>query len=173
MVESLLSFGRMEAGAYPWQLQTADPRELVAGILEEFREEPQLRDRETVCRIDAGLPPIRVDREALARAMWNLLENAAKYSAAEAPIHVFARHAGTTVEVGVEDRGIGIPKAEQAKIFKKFVRGEAARKGGIRGVGIGLALVQRIMDAHGGSVRVSSEPGRGSTFTLVFPCHVS
>jgi signal transduction histidine kinase len=173
MVESLLSFGRMEAGAYPWRLETADPRELVGGILEEFRNEPQFRDRETVCDIAPGLPPIRADREALSRAVWNLLENASKYSAPRTPIHVFARRAGDAVEVGVEDQGIGIPKAEQVRIFQKFVRGDAAQKGGIGGVGIGLALVQRIMEAHGGSVQVTSEPGRGSTFTLVFPCHAS
>jgi signal transduction histidine kinase len=73
----------------------------------------------------------------------------------------------------VEDRGAGIPASEREKIFSKFVRGEDAKRAGIRGVGIGLALVQRIIEAHGGSVRVESEPGRGSTFTLVIPCHES
>jgi signal transduction histidine kinase len=57
------------------------------------------------------------------------------------------------------------------KIFQKFVRGAEAKRAGVRGVGIGLALVKRIVEAHGGTVQVESEPGRGSTFTLVLPCH--
>ena len=122
-----------------------------------------------MCDVYDGLPPIRADWEALSRALWNLLENAGKYSPAETPIHVFARRAGDAVEIGVADRGSGISKAEQARVFQKFVRGSAAQRGGVRGVGIGLALVKRIMEAHGGSVTVDSEPGRGSTFTMLLP----
>ena len=115
----------------------------------------------------AELPSIRADREALSRALWNLLENAAKYSGPGTPIRVFARRQGESVLLGVGDRGVGIAPGERDTIFQKFVRGADAKRAGIRGVGIGLALVKRIVEAHGGSVRVESEPGRGSTFTLV------
>ena len=170
MVESLLSFGRIEAGAYAWRLEPADTAGLVRGIVEEFRREPQARDRAVVCEVEAGLPQVRADREALTRAVWNLLENAAKYSPAGSPIRVFARRQGDSVLLAVEDEGAGIPPAEREKIFQKFVRGAEARQAGVRGVGIGLALVKRIVEAHGGSVRLESEPGRGSKFTLVLPC---
>jgi signal transduction histidine kinase len=83
---------------------------------------------------------------------------------------VFARRQGDSVLLGVRDEGTGIPPAEQRRIFQKFVRGSDATRSGIRGVGIGLALVTRIVEAHGGSVRLESEPGHGSTFTLVLPC---
>jgi len=173
MVESLLSFGRIEGGAYAWQLQNADAGELVNGIVEEFRRESLAAGRAVVCDIEDGLPPILADREALARALWNLLENAAKYSEAGSEIRVFARSQGKTILLGVGDRGVGIPPSEQQKIFQKFVRGADAKRAGVRGVGIGLALVKRIVEAHGGTVQVESEPGRGSTFTLVLPCHAS
>ncbi len=173
MVESLLSFGRIEAGAYAWRLEPADASQLVRGMVEEFRREPQARGRQVLCEIDDGLPPIRADREALARALWNLLENAAKYSEPGTPIRVFARRAADSILLGVEDHGSGIPVGEQSAVFQKFVRGAKAGRAGIRGVGIGLALVKHIVEAHGGSVQLSSEPGRGSTFTLVLPCPAS
>jgi signal transduction histidine kinase len=171
MVESLLSFGRIEGGGYAWQLTTADAGELVNGILEEFRRESLAEGRAVICEVEDDLPAIRADREALSRALWNLLENAAKYSEAGSEIRVFARRLGNTILIGVGDRGVGIPPNEHEKIFQKFVRGAEAKRAGVRGVGIGLALVKRIVEAHGGTVQVESEPGRGSTFTLVLPCH--
>lgn len=171
LVESLLSFGRIEGGAYAWQLKTADAGELVNGILDEFRGESLADGRAVVCDVEEGLLAILADRDALSRALWNLLENAAKYSEAGSEIRVFARRHGNTILIGVGDRGVGIPPSEHEKIFQKFVRGADAKRAGVRGVGIGLALVKRIVEAHGGTVRVESEPGGGSTFTLVLPCH--
>ncbi|MBI1876258.1 MAG: hypothetical protein HYS05_20530 [Acidobacteria bacterium] len=170
MVESLLSFGRIDVGAYAWRLEPADVNDIVSGIVEEFRGEPLARGRHVLCEIEDGLPPIRADREALSRALWNLLENAGKYSELGRPIRVFARRQRDSVLVGVGDEGVGIPSEEQQRIFHQFVRGADAKRAGIRGVGIGLALVKRIVEAHGGSVQLDSEPGRGSTFTLVLPC---
>jgi signal transduction histidine kinase len=170
MVESLLSFGRMDVDAYSWQLEPAEVDRMVRGIVDEFRHESLAEGRQVCCEVEEGLPAIRADREALSRALWNLLENAGKYSDAGTPIHVFARRRGDTVLLGVRDEGMGIPRAEQRRIFQKFVRGSKATGSGVRGVGLGLALVTRIVEAHGGSVQLDSEPGRGSTFTLVLPC---
>lgn len=170
MVDSLLSFGRMSAGAYAWQLESAEIGDLVSTVVDEFRRDAAAEHRTVTSEVDADLPGIRADREALSRALWNLLENAAKYSEPTAPIRVFARRQGDTVLVGVQDAGAGIPPSEHKRIFQKFVRGDDATRAGVRGVGIGLALVTRIAEAHGGSVRLESEPGRGSTFTLVLPC---
>lgn len=173
MVETLLSFGRMDAGAYAWKLEPAAVEDIVRGSVEEFRREPAAAERQLVCEVEEGLPPIRADREALSRAVWNLLENAGKYSEAGTPIRVFARRHGDSLLLGVRDQGAGIPAGEREKIFDKFVRGAGAKHAGIRGVGIGLALVKRIVEGHGGSIQVESEPGRGSTFTLVLPCRES
>ncbi len=173
MVESLLSFGRMQAGAYAWRLEPADPRQLVCGVVDEFRGEPHSAAREVVCEADDQLPPIQADREALSRAVSNLLENADKYSPPGTPIHVRAHRAGQSIEISVQDSGAGIPPEEQKLLFRKFVRGEQARRAGIRGIGVGLALVKSVAEAHGGSVQLRSQPGRGSTFTLVIPCRES
>ena len=170
MVESLLSFGRMDVGAYAWQLEPVDVSCIVRDIAGEFRRESVAAGREVTCEIEERLSPIRADREALSRALWNLLENAGKYSEPGRPIHVFARSSGDSVLVGVRDEGIGIPATEHRRIFQKFVRGADATRAGVRGVGLGLALVTRIAEAHGGSVRLESQPGHGSTFTLVLPC---
>ena len=173
MVETLLSFGRIEEGAYAWRLEPTDCAGLVRASVEEFRRESLAEGRSVHCEIDDALPAIPADREALSRALWNLLENAAKYSEPDAPIRVFARRHDDTVLMGVTDEGAGIPADERRRIFQKFVRGSDAKRAGIRGVGLGLALVSRIVEAHGGAVRLESEPGRGSTFTLVLPCHAS
>ncbi len=173
MVETLLSFGRMDAGAYAWKLESADIEDIVRGSVEEFRRETAASEHQLIVDVEEGLPPIRADREALSRAVWNLLENAGKYSELGTPIQVFAKREGNSVLVGVGDQGAGIPLAERDKIFDKFVRGAGAKHAGVRGVGIGLALVKRIVEGHGGSIQVESEPGRGSTFTLVLPCHES
>jgi signal transduction histidine kinase len=171
MVESLLSFGRIDAGAHAWRLEPVDVCGLVSTLVDEFRGDA--RGRPVRVEIDAGLPAIQADSEALSRALWNLLENAAKYSEPDAEIRIFARRIGDSVLLGVQDNGVGIPASEQTRVFQKFVRGDEARRAGVRGVGIGLALVTRIMEAHGGSVRLESEVGRGSTFTLVIPCRAS
>ena len=167
MVETLLSFGRIDAAAHVWKLEPLRVGELVDSVVDAFGREAGARS--LVMDLDADLPAIRGDREALERALWNLLENAVKYSPGEKPIRLFARREGATVVIGVQDHGIGIPVSEQQRVFQKFVRGDEARRAGIRGVGVGLALVKRIAEAHGGSVRLTSEVGAGSTFTLVLP----
>ena len=173
MVEALLSFGRIEAGAYAFRLEPVEPPDVLQTVVEEFRAESLAKGREIACEIDSSLPSILADRETLARALWNLIENAAKYSDPGTPIRVFATRRDDFVLIGVGDCGAGIAPGERDRIFQKFVRGTGAKRAGVRGVGIGLALVKRIVEAHGGSVRVESEPGRGSTFTLVLPCHAS
>jgi signal transduction histidine kinase len=170
LVESLLSFGRIEAGGYAWRLQPTDVGRVVASVADEFRHEGGARLRMLYCEVEPDLPAVRADVDALSRAVWNLLDNAIKYSAPDAPVSVTVTRSGSSVSIAVGDRGIGIRPEGFESVFRKFVRGAAAKQAGIGGVGIGLALVNEIVTAHGGSVRLKSEPGHGSTFTLVIPC---
>ena len=115
------------------------------------------------------MPAVRADREALGRALWNLLDNAAKYSPASPQVWVDLGCEDQRVAIQVRDRGTGIPAAERTTIFDKFVRGATAKTSGVEGTGIGLSMVHHIVRAHGGDVRLDSEPGRGSTFTILLP----
>ena len=170
-VETLLDFGRMEAGAGSVRTKREDLAGVVSDVVSEFRGDSAALDREVHVQASGALPPVELDREAFGRALWNLLENASKYSPAGAPITVTVRQDGGAACVDVSDRGAGIPPGERRQIFQKFVRGEDSKAAGIKGTGVGLALVDRIVRAHGGEVRLESVVGEGSTFSLVLPVH--
>jgi len=169
LVESLLDFGRMEAGARPYRLERLDVGRLVEATVEEFKQEAGRDGLTMECRIPEEGPPARADREALAQALWNLLDNAVKYSEGKPVVEVEVEAGREEIAVRVRDRGIGISPSEKDRILRKFVRGADARARGVKGTGIGLAMVKHIIDAHGGKVEVASEPGRGSTFTIRLP----
>ena len=168
LVESLLDFGRMEAGARRYQFEPRDCTELIRGVVEDFRADPQAAGFEIEFHGN-GSSQIQTDSEALTRAVWNLLDNAVKYSPDQKKIEVFLKRQDSDVRIAVRDHGIGIPAQERAAIFVKFHRGEQARIRGIKGTGIGLAMVDEIVRAHHGRVEVLSEPGKGSTFSLILP----
>jgi len=169
LVESLLDFGRMEAGARPYELERVPVHGLVAGIVDDFRRDGAPNGFTIESSIEDERVTVDIDREAFARALWNLLDNAVKYSGASTTVFVSVVTAGGTVVIGVRDRGLGIPPPEHNTIFNKFVRGSASRLHGIKGTGIGLAMVQHIVAGHGGTVSVQSAPGAGSTFTIALP----
>jgi signal transduction histidine kinase len=169
LVESLLDFGRMEAGGREYHFETLNAGELVCRVAEEFGQEVAHRGYQVETRLDGNLPPVRGDREALGRAVWNLLDNAVKYSPACKTVWAEARSQNGSVAVRVRDQGLGITPEEQKKIFKKFVRAGSARVAGAKGTGLGLAMVERIARAQGGRVSVESQPGKGSTFTILLP----
>jgi signal transduction histidine kinase len=112
---------------------------------------------------------MRVDREAIARSLLNLVNNAVKYSPGEKFLGVKLYRANQDVKLEVADHGMGIPSAEQEKIFEKFYRVGDPLVHNTKGSGLGLALVRHIVRAHGGKVSVESVPGQGSTFTIALP----
>jgi signal transduction histidine kinase len=168
LVESLLDFGRMEAGARPYRLEQLDAGRLVKATVEEFKQEANPANLVMECAVPDEGPMVRADREALSQALWNLLDNAVKYSGDSAVVQVEVE-AGSQVAVRVRDRGFGILPSEKERILRKFVRGSSAKACGVKGTGIGLAMVKHIVDAHGGKVLVESEPGQGSAFTILLP----
>ncbi len=102
-------------------------------------------------------------------AIADLLENAVKYSPHDKEIRVFARQEEDCLVIGVADRGIGISRSDQAKLFKAFQRLEQSVLNGVKGAGLGLLVCQRLVEAHGGRIWVESKPGRGSTFFFTLP----
>jgi two-component system phosphate regulon sensor histidine kinase PhoR len=119
--------------------------------------------------IAADLPPTLADRDGAAQALINLLNNAVKYSTGRKELVVTAASGAGGIHLTVTDRGVGIPKEEQRRIFEGFYRAKAAIDLGRRGSGLGLSLVQHIMHSHGGRIELKSSPGEGSSFVLVFP----
>jgi signal transduction histidine kinase len=168
LVESLLDFGRLESGRAAYRLQPVEITPLVARIVQDFSEDGAARGH-AVSFESRGHGAVAADPDAIRNALWNLLDNAAKYSPASEPIIVSVNWGDGSVELEVRDAGPGIPSHEHGRIFEKFVRGERARHDGVAGTGIGLAMVQHIAMAHGGAVHVRSEPGAGAVFTLVLP----
>ena len=169
LVESVLDFGRMEAGAHTFRLQPQDCSEIVQRVVDDFSAQPQAAGRPIDFRRN-GTVPIEADDEALSRALWNLLDNAIKYSPDGGAIAVSLNRDPAAVRIAIRDEGLGIPAHERRDIFRKFQRGEGARTRGISGTGMGLAMVDQIVRAHSGRVEVDSTPGAGSTFTIVLPC---
>jgi signal transduction histidine kinase len=169
LVEDLLDFRRMQSGAIVYRRAPVSVREFTAQVVSDFQREAD----ELGFRVDAGPGPdvdVLADRGALSRALWNLLDNAVKYSGEARSVELETQCSGRSVVWSVRDHGIGIPEAERSLVFHKFYRGEGARRAGIRGTGIGLAMVEQIAAAHGGGVSVASTEGEGSVFTISIPC---
>jgi signal transduction histidine kinase len=169
LVETLLNFGRMEAGAAQYQFADIDAGALVRTVVHEMA--PQAQHAGT--HIDLSGPDtavrVRADAAALALALRNLIDNAIKYSPDRSAVQVQWKSENSRAAICVADRGVGIPGAEQHAIFRKFVRGRSAIDANIRGTGVGLSMVQEIVRAHGGEIRLDSQVGRGSAFTLFVP----
>ena len=169
LINNILDFSRIEAGRKEYDFRKTDLAELVENTLDTYRDQIQEQGFTFVQSIDPSLPPVRVDREAIARSLVNLVNNALKYSADEKFIGVKLYRADGVLKLEVTDRGIGIARSEQAKIFEKFYRAGDPLVHNTKGSGLGLSLVRHIAQAHGGEVAVQSTPGKGSTFTLSLP----
>jgi signal transduction histidine kinase len=169
LVEGLLDFGRMEGGVREYRSESLDAGKLVRDTVADFQEEVARQGyRVELSGDEAGLR-LRGDEEALRRALWNLLDNAVKYSPGCFTVRVDMSRRGSELHLRVRDQGLGIAEEERAQVFRKFVRGASSRDAGVKGTGIGLSMVDHIVRGHRGRVSVESGPGPGSTFTIVLP----
>jgi signal transduction histidine kinase len=169
LVENLLDFARMEGGAKEYRLEALDAAALVEGTVSEFQEEVAPRGYRIELTVETPGMILRADGEALRRALWNLLDNAVKYSPDSRAVWMAVARELNECRIAVRDQGLGISAEEQKHIFEKFSRCSSSRAAGVEGTGIGLSMVDRIVRAHKGRIRVESEPGRGSTFTVLLP----
>ena len=169
LINNILDFSRIEAGRKEYDFRDTDIAELVRNTLDSYRFQIEQQGFALEEKIDAGIPTVRVDREAIARALVNLVNNALKYSDNEKFLGVRLYRDNAVLKLEVSDRGIGIERNEQARIFEKFYRTCDPLVHNTKGSGLGLSLVQHITQAHGGEVEVESTPGRGSKFTMKLP----
>jgi signal transduction histidine kinase len=169
LINNILDFSRIEAGRKEYDFRQTDMRELVRNTLESYRYQIEQSGFAFEEKIAEDVPPINVDREAMARSLLNLVNNALKYSQDQKYIGVNLFRDNGSVKLEVVDHGIGIPQGEQQKIFEKFYRVGDPLVHNTKGSGLGLSLVRHIVQAHGGEVVVDSVPGRGSKFTINLP----
>ncbi len=167
LIDRVLAFSRLERGSETYRLEPGDPVPVIARTLDDYREYLDQAGFHLERHLPDRTAAIAFDPTALSQALINLLENAIKYSGEGRAVKVRLATAQNDVVVEVEDYGVGIAKAEQAKVFERFYRVQNGTGKG--GYGLGLYLVRRIMDAHGGRAEVESELGRGSRFRLFFP----
>jgi signal transduction histidine kinase len=169
LINNILDFSRIEAGRKEYDFRETDIAELVRNTLDSYRYQIEQQGFAMEEQIDSSSPTVRVDREAIARALVNLVNNALKYSDSEKFLGVRLYRDKSVLKLEVSDRGIGIERHEQTRIFEKFYRTGDPLVHNTKGSGLGLSLVRHITHAHGGDVEVESTPGRGSKFTLSLP----
>ena len=168
-IERLLDWGRMEAGRRVYHRQLDDLHAVIAEGLEHFRAVTVGQARDVQVQVDENVPLVSVDRGAMVDALLNLLTNAHKYSPRDRPIRVHASSDRHGVHIAVEDHGIGIARHDHRRVFEKFYRADDRLSRSIEGSGLGLSIVQHVVQAHGGRVRLKSIVDQGSTFTISLP----
>jgi two-component system phosphate regulon sensor histidine kinase PhoR len=170
IVDRLLSVAQLDTGAMRVQLATTDIGKLVSEAVSTAADALGENGHNFVVTLEDGPLAAEADRDKLGQVLSHLLDNAVRYSPAGGTVTVAARRTDSAVEVRVEYEGVGIPRVEHDRIFRKFYRGEsAARTVGAGATGLGLFLAEGLVTAMGGRIWVDSDEGRGATFVFELP----
>jgi two-component system sensor histidine kinase KdpD len=165
LVGNLLSMTRIESGALRAVFEPSDIQDVIGVALEQVSD--RLPDSRVVAQVSNDLPLVLVDFVLIVQVLVNLLDNAIKYSAADAPIEIAAHAAVAFLEVEVRDRGMGIPRDDLRRVFDKFYR--VQRPESVSGTGLGLSICKGIVEAHGGFIVAENRPGGGTIITFALP----
>jgi len=169
LTDDLLMLSKMDADRLELELRRVPPEQLVAGCVETAQPRAVERDLRLSVNLGKKLPEIAGDRRRLTEVLQNLLDNAIQYTPAGGQIMVSAETHNSEVVFTVSDTGIGIPLADQPRIFERFYRVDVARSREVGGTGLGLSIAKHLMEAHGGRLWVESEVGHGSQFHFSVP----
>jgi two-component system phosphate regulon sensor histidine kinase PhoR len=164
-----LDLSRIEQAAAPMRRDEVLLPPLVAATLHRLRT---FAERQAVILVELvpdDLPPVRGDEERLDQLLMNLLHNAIKFSPQGGSVTITTDEQPDSVVVHVTDRGIGIPRQDQDRVFERFYKVDRARQRGLGGTGLGLAISRHIAEAHGGRIWLESTEGQGSTFSFSIP----
>ncbi len=166
LVDNLLDLSRLESGKVRMEMGNVRIEDIVLKVEQNFGRE--IGEKEIRLRNDFSdeLPPVYADPNRIEAVVGNLLANAIKFTPSGGRITVQAKNGDNKVKVSVIDTGIGIPREEQPRIFDQFYRVENFFNGGTVGSGLGLSIAKSIVERHGGTIGVKSEPGKGSIFTF-------
>lgn len=173
MVDQLLELSRLESGDLPLHREEVSLGPLVSRVLSEIRVTRARTDIELSDDVPEDLPTVFADAERMYQVLFNLLDNAVRFTPAGGRVRVTAAGHNGSVDVAVEDTGPGIPAEHLPRLFERFYRIDTSRSRDEGGTGIGLAIARSVVEAHGGRIWAESEPGRGSTFTFELPVTTS
>ncbi len=169
MIEGVLDWARIESGKKEYRLAQVAVKDVCDAAVSAFRAQRVGATVDLSVDVAEGLPVLQVDKDAIAGALLNLLQNAFKYTGEDKRIRLRARLDDGGVVLEVEDNGIGIPKREQKRVFERFYRVDGFLSRATEGSGLGLSIATRIVQAHGGRMSVDSVVGKGSTFRIHLP----
>jgi two-component system phosphate regulon sensor histidine kinase PhoR len=170
LVDDLLTLAQLESGNPNLQLGAIDLPSFFREVIRDWEKKLANKQLNVVVDLPAGLPAIRADRVRLQEALYNLLDNAVKYSREHGEIRLIGRQRDEEIVLSVSDDGVGIALDELPRIFERFYRVDKARShDSVRGTGLGLAIVKHIAQLHGGRVEAESELERGTTIRIILP----
>jgi len=169
IVNKVLNFSKMEAGKRSFHFEISDLNSVTDNVFNTYRFHLQNNNFEFEFCKDETIAEVYLDKDAVSEAIINLIDNAVKYSDENKSVILRTGKENGYVFVEVEDKGIGILEADQKKVFDKFFRVSTGYIHNTKGTGLGLSLVKQIVDAHNGKIILSSAPGKGSRFRILFP----
>jgi PAS domain S-box-containing protein len=166
-LDELLDLARYSRGRFELKLQTVDIREFIEQIVSHYKPYLEKHRQNLIFEIEADAQYIKLDKSRMDQVLVNLLSNASKYSQDGSEIRLKTKNSDNGLSVEVTDQGVGIAPEDQINLFQPYYRSQKNK--GIPGIGLGLAVSKQIIEAHGGQIRISSELGKGSTFSFVIP----
>lgn len=169
LVDDLFELTQLDVGAQPWIKEPGSLRDLISDTLETLRVQAQAKDIRLSGAVDASIDPVPMNALKIQRVLSNLVQNALHHTPAGGSIAVNARQIDHRVQVEIVDTGEGIAASDLPHIFEPFYRGEKSRARNGGGAGLGLAIARGIVQAHGGEIGVTSQPGIGSRFYFTLP----
>ena len=168
-VETVLNMSKLERNEMPLHLKETNVRELIKSIAESFRLIVNERNGSLTTDFNATKYNFLIDEFHISNALINLLDNANKYSPETPEIKVSTRNEGNWYVIEISDKGMGMESTNKNKIFEKFFREETGNIHNVKGQGLGLSYVKKIIELHKGQISVESAKGKGSTFVVKLP----
>jgi len=169
LVSNILNFSKIEAGKKVYKMERTDITTWLQKAITTYKKETIDSEFNIQIQIENDLPAIHIDKDAMEQAIFNLLDNAVKFSIDAKKAEVTLERNHNSVIIKIKDQGLGIEDDEKDKIFEKFYRGNEAVKYSIKGTGLGLALVKYTVEAHNGQIDVKDEPGWSAVFMITLP----
>ncbi|MFQ5588798.1 MAG: two-component system histidine kinase PnpS [Nitrospiria bacterium] len=169
LIEDLLSLSKIESGKLNINFEPTDLFPIIQKVAQSLRPQSLGKSVRIDVKTPETLPQVPADKTRITQVFFNLIDNAIKYNKTGGTVRVSAKTQKNTVEIEITDNGIGIPKADLPRLFERFYRVDKGRSRALGGTGLGLSIVKHIVKAHNGDIRVESELGKGTTFTLTLP----